>query len=140
MSTKRNTPGRPGNHNAPLRQRPYELLTIEVDGPLSSTDQTTVLTPTPGYRVRLVRARILQKGEEGRFLVEIYFGTNPNIITDPAKGIDILAIPNAGSDSTRTFARQEGPRGLRGEPVSVRYRGVSPTVSHHIFIDYTEEP
>ncbi len=127
------------NHNVALRQRPYELLNIEAAGP-TDTDQATVVTPTPGFRIRLVRTRMLQTGGEGRFLVEVYFGTAPNIITDPTKGIDILAVPNIGSDATRTFDRGEGPRGLRDEPISVRHRGVNPTTPLRIFIDYTEEP
>ena len=70
----------------------------------------------------MVRLQILQKGEEDRFYVEVYFGTAGNIITDPTtNGIDILQVNVAGSAKTRTFPRGEGPRGLhRGEPVSIR--------------------
>ena len=139
MTAKRNVLGRPGNHNAPLRQRPYKLLVKEVVGP-TDTSRTTALSPTPGYRIRLVRLRMLQAGGEGRFLVEVYFGAAPNLITDPTQGIDILAVPNIGSDSTRTFRRGEGPRGLRDSPLSVRHRGVAPATPLRIFIDYTEEP
>ncbi len=139
MTTKRNVLGRPGNHNAPLRQRPYKLLVKEVAGP-TDTNRATALSPTPGYRIRLVRLRMLQTGGEGRFLVEVYFGAAPNLITDPTQGIDILAVPNIGSDSTRTFRRGEGPRGLRDSPLSVRHRGVAPATPLRIFIDYTEEP
>ena len=139
MTTKQNALGRPGNHHAPLRQRPYKLLVTEVAGP-TSTGRATVLTPRPGYRIRLVRLRMLQTAGEGRFLVEVYFGTAPNLITVPSQGIDILAVPNIGSDSTRTFARRGGPRGLRDEPISVRHRGIAPSTPLRIFIDYTEEP
>ncbi|MDA1128119.1 MAG: hypothetical protein O2913_05395 [Chloroflexi bacterium] len=133
------TTARTGNRNVTVRQRPYKLLVTEAAGP-TDTDRATVLTPRSGYRVRLVRLRILQTAGEGRFLVETYFGTAPNLIADPSQGIDILAVPNIGSDSTRTFARREGPFGRRDEPVSVRHRGVAPTTSLRIFIDYTEEP
>jgi len=126
------------NHNVTLRQRPYRLLETETAGP-TTTDRATVLTPTPGFRIRIVKVRILQTAGEGRFLVEVYFSTQPNIIFDASKGIDILAVPNIGSDSTRTFARNEGPRGLRGEVVSVRNRGVAPSTPHRVFIEYTEE-
>ena len=135
----RNTLARPQNHNAPLRQRPYKLLVTEVAGP-TDTGRATVLTPRPGYRIRLVRLRMLQTAGEGRFLVEAYFGTAANLITEPNQGIDILAVPNIGSDSTRTFARRAGPRGLRDEPISIRHRGVAPATPLRIFIDYTEEP
>ena len=139
MTGKRIAPGRLENHNVVLRQRPYKLLVTEVAGP-TSTGRATVLTPRPGYRVRLVRLRMLQTAGEGRFLVEVYFGTAPNLITVPSQGIDILAVPNIGSDSTRTFPRREGPRGLRDEPISVRHRGIAPSTPLRIFIDYTEEP
>ena len=139
MTAGRNALGRPANHNAPLRRRPYKLLVKEVAGP-TGTDRATALSPTPGYRIRLVRVRMLQTGGEGRFLIEVYFGAAPNLITDPSQGIDILAVPNIGSDSTRTFPRGEGPRGLRDSPLSVRHRGVAPATPLRIFIDYTEEP
>ena len=135
----RSAHGIPVNHNAPLRRRPYRLLVKELAGP-TDTGQANVLSPTPGYRIRLVRLRMLQTGGEGRFLVEVYFGTAPNLITDPTQGIDILAVPNIGSDSTRTFSRNQGPRGLRDSPLSVRHRGAAPTTPLRIFIDYTEEP
>ena len=61
-----NARGFPVNHNAPLRRRPYKLLVKEVAGP-TDTDQATVLSPAPGYRIRLVRLRMLQTGGEGRF-------------------------------------------------------------------------
>ena len=131
MSTK--------NHNVTLRQRPYELLVVEAAGP-TDTDRATIVTPAKGFRIRLVRCRALQTGGEGRFLVEVYFGVAPNIITDPTQGVDILAVPNIGSDSTRTFPRLEGPRGLREAPLSVRHRGVNPTTPLRFFIDYSEEP
>ncbi len=139
MTTRRNALGRPENHNVTLRQRPYKLLVKEVAGP-TDTSRATALSPTPGYRIRLVRLRMLQTGGEGRFLVEVYFGAAPNLITDPTQGIDILAVPNIGSDSTRIFPRNQGPRGLRDSPLSVRHRGVAPTTPLRIFIDYTEEP
>ncbi len=139
MTTRRNAFGRPENHNVTLRQRPYKLLVKEVAGP-TNTNQAIALSPTPGYRIRLVRLRMLQTGGEGRFLVEVYFGAAPNLISDPTQGIDILAVPNIGSDSTRTYPRSEGPRGRRDSPLSVRHRGVAPATPLRIFIDYTEEP
>ena len=139
MTTRGSALGRPKNHNAALRQRPYKLLVAEVAGP-TGIDRATVLTPRPGYRLRLVRLRMLQTAGEGRFLVEVYFGTSPNLITVPSNGIDILAVPNVGSDSTRTFARRAGPLGLRDQPISVRHRGTAPATPLRIFIEYTEEP
>ena len=133
------TSARTKNHNVTVRQRPYKLQVTEAAGP-TDTDRATVLTPRSGYRIRLVRLRMLQTAGEGRFLVETYFGTATNIISDPSQGIDILAVPNIGSDSTRTFDRRAGPLGRRDEPISARHRGVAPSTPLRIFIDYTEEP
>ncbi len=122
-----------------VRRRPYVLKVREVNS-AANTRRQTLLTPTKGYRIRLVRVRVLQPEREGRRLWELYFGSAPNIVTDLKKGIDILAVPNGGSDSTRTYPRNEGPRGLRDEPLSGRWRGVAPSIPHRIIIEYSEEP
>ena len=121
------------------RRRSYVLKVEHVDSN-TSTDRQTILTPTKGYRARLVRVRVQQDAGEGRHLWELYFGAAGNMVTDQTKGIDILAVPNGGSDSTRTFLRNEGPRGLRDEVLSGRWRGIAPANAHKIIIEYTEEP
>ena len=123
----------------PVRKRPYALKVREVNS-ATDTRRQTLLAPGKGYRIRLVRVRVLQPGREGRKLWELYFGSAPNIVTDLEKGIDILAVPDGGSDSTRTYPRYEGPRGLRDEPLSGRWRGVAPSTPHRIIIEYSEEP
>ena len=52
---------------------------------------------------------------------------------------DIMAVPNLGSDATRTFLKNEGPRGLRGEALSLRWRGRPPANAHTVVVEYTEE-
>ena len=121
------------------RQRPYELKRERVASS-TDTDRQALLSPTKGFRIRLIRVQVLQDATDGRHLWELYFGTAGNIITNQAKGIDILAIPDQGRASTRTFLKNEGPRGLRDEPLSGRWRGTAPTGAHEIIIDYTEEP
>jgi len=121
------------------RQRPYQLLRQRVASS-TDTDRQTILTPTPGFRTRLIRVQNVQGTSDGRHLWELYFGTAGNIITDQTKGIDILAVPDSGRDSSRTFLRGEGPRGLRDEVLSGRWRGTAPVVAHEIIIDYTQEP
>ena len=122
-----------------VRRRPYVLKVEYVDSN-TSTGRQTILIPTKGYRARLVRVKVQQDASDGRHLWELYFGTAGNIITDQKKGIDILAIPNEGSDTTRTFLKNEGPRGLRDEVLSGRWRGTAPVQAHEIIIEYTEEP
>ena len=122
-----------------VRRRPYVLQLKHVEAN-TSIDRQTILTPTKGYRTRLVRLKVQQETSDGRHLWELYFGTAGNIITDQKKGIDILAVPNGGSASTRTFLKNEGPRGLRDEVLSGRWRGTAPTAVHKIVIEYTEEP
>ena len=122
----------------PTRRR-YQLKTAEVDSN-TTLDRQTILTPSKGYRIRLVRVRVTQDTADGRHLWELYFGTAGNIITDPSKGIDILAVPNLKYATTRTYLKNEGPRGLRNEVLSGRWRGTAPVAPHRIIIEYQEEP
>ena len=122
-----------------VRRRSYVLKVRHVEASTSISRQT-ILTPTKGYRTRLVRVKVQQDASDGRHLWELYFGTAGNIITDQKKGVDILAIPDLGSDSSRTFLKNEGPRGLRDEVLSGRWRGTAPASVHKIVIEYTEEP
>ena len=126
------------SHRAPLRRRPYVLKTVEASSSTNAGRQT-VLAPAKGYRVRLTRVRVVQTAADGRRLCEIYFGNAVNLISDPSRGIDVLAVPNLGSASTRTYPKNEGPRGRRGEPVSLRWRGRPPAHVHRVIIEYTEE-
>lgn len=127
------------NHNAPLRRRPYDLKVEEV-ATVTTTDRQTLVTPRKGFRMRLSKLRVIQDSADGRHLCEIYFGTAPNIITDLPQGVDILAVPDLGSDQTRTFLKNEGPVGLRNDPISLRWRGTAPANAHRAIVEYTEEP
>ena len=62
-----------------------------------------------------------------------------NIITASNRSIEVLEVPDLGSAATRTFARNQGPRGKRDEVLSGRWRGVAPTSAHKIVIEYIEE-
>jgi len=121
------------------RRRPFKLLIEEIDSN-TSTSRQTILTPRKGYRTRLVRVTVQQIATDGRHLWELYWGTAGNIITDAPKGIDILAVPDKGRARTATYPRYEGPKSLRDEVLSGRWRGVAPTGAHQIVIEYTEEP
>ena len=125
-------------YRARMRRRRYQLRIKVVD---SSTDigRQTILAPAPGRRIRFIRTRVLQEVSDGRHLWELFFGDVGNIITAPNRGIDILAVPDAGSDASRIFRRGEGPRGKRNEVLSGRWRGTAPTNIHKIIIEYTEE-
>ena len=123
---------------APLRRRPFALKTADVTPP-SRRGRHTILTPAKGYRIRLVRVKVVQPEADGRHLCEIYFGTAGSLITDPSRAVDILAVPDKGTASTRAFLRDQGPRGRRGEPLSLRWRGKSPSTDHKVIIEYTEE-
>ena len=82
---------------------------------------------------------MIQDAADGRHLWELYFGAGGNIITTPSRAVEILAVPDQGTVSTRTFARNEGPRGKRDEVLSGRWRGTAPINPHTIIIGYTEE-
>lgn len=125
-------------YRAALRRRPYQTRIKVIDGSTNISRQT-LLQPSKGFRVRFVRVKVLQEFSDGRHLWELFFGDAGNIITDPNRSIDILAVPDVGSASTRTFSRNQGPRGKRDEVLSGRWRGVAPTSVHKIVIEYTEE-
>ena len=129
---------RPSTQNSPLRRRPFTLKTAEVT-PSNRRGRHTILEPSKGYRIRLMRLKILQPQTDGRHLCEIYFGTAGSLITDPARAVDLLAVPNRGAASTRAYPRGQGPRGRRGEPLSLRWRGRRPSTPHKVIIEYAEE-
>ena len=116
-----------------VRRRPYVIKVREVESG-ATTDRQTLLTPAKGYRARLVQVKVLQDASDGRHLLELYFGEADNIITEPSKGIDILAVPDEGSASTRVFLKDQGPRGLRDEVLSARWRGRPPDNPHKLLI------
>ena len=123
---------------APLRRRPFVLRTAQV-AVSRRRGRHTLLTPAKGYRIRLLRIKVVQQVADGRHTCEIYFGTAGSLITDPSRAIDILAVPNTGTGTTRTYLREQGPRGRRGEPLSLRWRGRPPSTEHKAIIEYAEE-
>ena len=125
-------------YRALLRRRPFQLRIKVVDAS-TNIDRQELLAPSPGHRLRFVRAKVLQESSDGRHLWELFFGDAGNIITTPNRAIDILAIPDVGSADTRTFLRREGPRGKPNEVLSGRWRGSAPASVHKIVIEYTEE-
>ena len=129
---------RRGAHNASVRRRPYVAQVNSHDSNTSNTRETLVI-PSKGLRVRLLRVQVIQEQADGRHLWELYFGTGADITTSPEKSVDILDVPTLSEVSTRTFLRDEGPRGLRDEVLSGRWLGTAPTTVHKIIIEYTEE-
>ena len=121
------------------RRRDYELLTQEVASS-TDTDRQTILTPRNGFRIRLVRVAVQQHATDGRHLWELFYGSAGNMITAPNRGIDMLAVPDQGSASTRTYLQNQSPRGDRNEVLSGRWRGTAPVNAHTIIIEYSEEP
>ena len=125
-------------YRALLRRSAYHLR-IKVLDASTDTDRQTILSPSSGFRIRFIRAKVLQDSSDGRHLWELFFGDAGNIITAPNRAIDILAIPDAGSAATRTYQRDQGPRGNIGEVLSGCWRGTAPTTVHKIVVEYTEE-
>ena len=125
-------------YRALLRRRTYQLLIRSVDAS-TNIDRQTILSPSPGRKLRFVRVKVLQESSDGRHLWELFFGDAGNMITAPNRAIDVLAVPDSGSAATRTFLRDQGPEGKRDEVLSGRWRGTAPTSVHKIIIEYTEE-
>ena len=123
--------------SASVRRRPYVAL-VRAHDSNTSNSRNTLITPSKGRRVRVLRVRVIQEQTDGRHLWELYLGTGTDITTDPDNAIDILDIPNDGEAATRTFLRDQGPRGERDEVLSGRWLGTPPTTAHKIIIEYTE--
>lgn len=127
---------------APKRNRPRPY-TVNLNAHDSNTSNTreAIATPAKGKRIRVVRVRAIQETTDGQEFYELYFGTGANITTNPAKAVAILDIPDLGEDSTRTFLKEEGPRGLRDEVLSGRFAtSPAPTTVHKIMVEYEEDP
>lgn len=123
----------------PIRPRPRRFAPkLRAHDSNTSTVRNTVLTPTSGKRIRIIRIRGIQESADGRHLFELYFGTGANIAADPDKAIDTLDILDLSDDETRTYQREEGPRGLRNEVLSGRWKTATTSV-HKIMVEYDEE-
>lgn len=133
MTTRRNIRLSP-------RPRAYVVKLNAHDSNTSNTREA-IATPAKGKRIQLIRVRVIQETTDGRKLYEVYFGTGANITTNPAKAVEVLDIPDLGEDSTRTFLRDEGPRGLRDEVLSGRWASSpAPTTVHKVMVEYEEIP
>ncbi len=131
MTTRRNRRVQP-------RPRVYEPL-LRAHDSNTSNERETLAQPNKGKRLRILRVRAIQEAADSRRLYEVYFGEGETIAAAPEKAVDTLDIPNLGEDSTRVFPRDEGPRGLRDEPLSGRWSGEAPFTVHKILVEYTEE-
>ena len=120
------------------RPRVYEPL-LQAHDSNTSNARETLLTPSKGKRLRILRVRVIQEIADGRRIYEVYFGPGPHISADPSKAVDTLDIPELGEAATRAFPPHEGPRGQRDEPLSGRWRGDPPRTVHKIMVEYTEE-
>lgn len=121
-----------------VRRRPYVALVRAHDSNTSNI-RNTLVTPAKGRRIRVLRVRVIQEQADGRQLWELYLGTGTDITTNPEKAIDILDIPDSGEAASRTFLRDEGPRGERDEVLSGWWLGTQPTTVHKVIVEYTEE-
>ena len=123
----------------PIRPRPRRFAPkLRAHDSNTNTNRNTVLTPTKGKRIRIIRVRGIQEQADGRHLYELYFGTGANITINPEKAVDTLDILDLNDDETRTYERGEGPRGLRNEVLSGRCKTATTTV-HKIMVEYDEE-
>ena len=123
----------------PIRPRPRRFAPkLRAHDSNTSTVRNTILTPTSGKRIRIIRIRGIQEVADGRHLLELFFGTGADITADPAKAVDTLDILDLSDDETRTYQRGEGPRGLRNEVLSGRWKTATTSV-HKIMVEYDEE-
>ena len=138
LSRHNRSQSRPAMRLRRTRRRAYKVLLNSHDSNTSNTREA-IATPNKGKRIRVVRVRAVQEASSGQRFYEVYFGAGANITSSPAKAVAILDIPDLGEDSTRTFLKGEGPRGLRDEVLSGRWSGTAPANVHKINVEYEEE-
>ena len=131
------TAGRSARRVTP-RSRAYVVLLNAHDSNTSNVRED-IAVPNKGKRVRILRVRVIQERADGRHLYEVYFGAGETISSNPDKAVDVLDVPDLGEASTRTYLREEGPRGLRDEQLSGRWAGSPPRGVHKIMVEYAEE-
>lgn len=123
--------------NRSIRPRTHAVrFTIGTDLGLN-TNRGTLLTPTTGKALEILRVKAIQETADGLHLIELYFGTGTNIDISPSKGIDILRVADLSEDTSQTYLRGTGPTGLKNEVLSARHRSTPATV-HKLLIWYTE--
>ena len=106
--------------------------------PSGTTARQTLLTPSTGKRIRLIRVAVHQIASDGLHFAEIFFGTGTNIATNPDKAIDYVRVPDLSEGTSRTWGRGTGPVGEKNEVVSIRWPA-PPVTSHKVIVEYTEE-
>ena len=67
------------------------------------------------------------------------FGKRPDGRQVGAREEQAVRLPDSGEAASRTFLRDEGPRGVRDEVLSGRGLGTPPTTVHKVIVEYTEE-
>ena len=106
--------------------------------PSGSNARQTLLAPSTGKRIRLIRVAVHQIASDGLHFAEIFFGTGVAIAANPDKAIDYVRVPDLSEGTTRSWSRGAGPVGAKNEVLSIRWT-VSPNTSHKVIVEYTEE-
>ena len=106
--------------------------------PGGTTTRQTLLTPSTGRRLRLIRVAVHQIASDGLHFAEIYFGAGALISTNVDKAIDYVRVADLSEGGTRSWGRGAGPVGAKNEVLSLRWT-VTPATSHKVIVEYTEE-
>ena len=105
-----------------------------------STTPSTIVTPTTGTRLRLLRIHASNYPNiVGSVLNELYFATGATIETTPSKAVDAWTMSGSTAEFSRTWTRGEGPRGLKDELLSFRVNSAVAGGTVKLVIEYTEE-
>lgn len=104
-----------------------------------STTRATVLTPPADKRIRVVHIRAINRpNASGAIVIELYFGTGASIGAAESTPVDAFQVSGV-TEQTRSWARGQGPRGRRGEVLSIRESSTVAGGSVDLVVDYTEE-
>ncbi len=109
---------------------------------LKPNNKRKLFSPSTNKRLRLVRAEVFQPTTDGEHFAELYFGNHKDALAANAASnggvIDILKIPDLGSDQTRTWSRAQGPVGDKNAQLTLHFLKAIET-QHLAIIEYTEE-
>ena len=135
----RSASARRGDYVPTVRPRPRDNPKRTWVSMATNTVRQSLLIPSAGKRVRLIRIKVRQDTAEAEQLLELFFGTGATASADRSKIIEIVKVPNGGEVATRTYdALGHGPVGLINESISCRWR-TAVINSHIAMVEYLEE-
>jgi len=117
---------------------PSETRTLYFSHAVTMTRET-VVTPSPGKRLRIVHLRAIHRPTfSTAIVVEVYLSTGPSIGGAGSTPVDAFQVSGT-TEQTRSWTRGQGPRGARDDVLSIRESSTAAGGFLDLLVDYTEE-